>query len=63
MLLLCCILKNYLTCAPLCHRHQQLLALEREKLAANKEVMAMFASALNNMATAVSKVADLLQQC
>ncbi len=39
-----------------------MVTLEREKLAANKEAMNMIATALNNVANAFFKMADLLQQ-
>jgi hypothetical protein len=43
-------------------RHQEMVTLEREKLAANKEAMNMIAMALNNVANAFFKMADLLQR-
>ncbi|CAM6037479.1 unnamed protein product [Sphagnum compactum] len=43
-------------------RHREMVTLEREKLAANKEAMNMIAMALNNVANAFFKMADLLQR-
>lgn len=43
-------------------RHRELVALEREKLVANKEAMGLVATALNNVATAVVRMADMLHQ-